>query len=156
MYTELEKQLKSIIRDVTPNIEYPKKCKIIEVYNNGTVDLKTNFTEPTTLHNIKVIGNPLPEDTGVLIPVNGSWNKSICIATNFETNDDGKLFYVENGYLYLKQTNTGTMILDDGYEYVIPHIYINNEGELIIEDNNPNHHYYKDENNNLILEVKKE
>lgn len=80
MYTDLEKQLRIMIQNIAPDTIYPRECKILKVNNENSVNVKVNIGETVTLHNIYNIGKPEKNNNGLLIPVNGSWNNSICLS----------------------------------------------------------------------------
>lgn len=116
MYTDLEKQLKIMIESVAPSTIYPRYCKIVKVNNHDSVDVLVNIGESLTLHNVLNIGNPCVNTKGVLVPVNGSWDSSVCLSDNLE---ESKFKYVNSlddvvnpssNYLYFLVNSTGVKL----------------------------------------------
>lgn len=83
-YNALSRALKESVEIHTPDILYPKKCTIKKIKDN-LLDVIVTIGGDVELFNLEFIGNPIENESALLIPTNNSYTEAIVICKDFTT-----------------------------------------------------------------------
>ena len=73
-------EIEDIINSKLQELAYPTRCTILKTYPDGYTDINTELWGK--IEYVETIGNPEPEDVGVLIFLENDYNKRIVITQN--------------------------------------------------------------------------
>lgn len=85
-YASLTKALQSTVELYTPDVLYPRQCKIVNI-NPNSIDVLTVIGGDVTLYDLDYIGTPIVGNEALLIPLNNNFNTSIVICKDTENNE---------------------------------------------------------------------
>lgn len=85
-YAGLTKALQSTVELYTPDVLYPRQCKIVNI-NQNSIDVLTVIGGDVTLYDLDYIGTPIVGNEALLIPLNNNFNTSIVICKDTENNE---------------------------------------------------------------------
>lgn len=82
-YAGLTKALQNTVELYTPDVLYPRQCKIVNI-NPNSIDVLTVIGGDVTLYDLDYIGYPIVGNEALLVPLNNNFNTSIVICKNIE------------------------------------------------------------------------
>ena len=126
-YQKLSEALETSVKNYSPYVYYPKKCKIITINADKTVDIQIDFGGEIILNDIKYLGKPKNSEEGVFIPIDNSYTDGICICYY---DDNEELIKEVEDYIINENNNEESNI---------------NENRSIIISNNTDLNNIKDE-----------
>ena len=99
-YTALNRALQNTVEKHTPDVLYPRYCKITNI-NQNSIDVLTVIGGDVNLYDLDYIGNPIIGNEGILIPTNNNFNTSIVICKDSKVinGENVKINSIDNKYL---------------------------------------------------------
>ena len=84
-YQKLAQALNDSVKMYTPDVLYPRECLIININENDTLKIRVNIGENIYLDEVRYIGIPKIDTTGLFIPLNNNYDEGYCICYNETT-----------------------------------------------------------------------
>lgn len=84
-YQKLARALNDSVKMYTPDVLYPRECLIVDVNEDETLKIKVNIGENIYLDEVRYIGIPKTNTTGLFIPLNNNYDEGYCICYNETT-----------------------------------------------------------------------
>lgn len=84
-YQKLAQALNDSVKMYTPDVLYPRECLIVDVNEDDTLKIIVNIGENIYLDEVRYIGIPKTNTTGLFIPLNNNYDEGYCICYNETT-----------------------------------------------------------------------
>ena len=79
-YTRLSNTLQDTVNAHIDDILYPKDCTIVNINDDGTVDVEVVIGSELIMEDLECFGNCNVGDDGIFIPLFNDYNESVVIA----------------------------------------------------------------------------
>ena len=84
-YQKLAQALNDSVKMYTPDVLYPRECLIVDINEDDTLKIIVNIGENIYLDEVRYIGIPKINTTGLFIPLNNNYDEGYCICYNETT-----------------------------------------------------------------------
>lgn len=84
-YQKLAQALNDSVKMYTPDVLYPRECLIVDINEDDTLKIIVNIGENIYLDEVRYIGIPKTNTTGLFIPLNNNYDEGYCICYNETT-----------------------------------------------------------------------
>ena len=84
-YQKLAQALNDSVKMYTPDVLYPRECLIVGINEDDTLKIIVNIGENIYLDEVRYIGIPKTNTTGLFIPLNNNYDEGYCICYNETT-----------------------------------------------------------------------